>query len=195
MIKKEEEIEYFYPANKASWRDWLQKKHDQKQAVWLICYRKKSGIPTISWSEAVEEALCFGWIDSKKKPIDQEKSMQFFSRRKVKSTWSKVNKDKIERLIEEGKMNPNGLASVETAKQNGSWTILDEVEALIIPNDLEAALTRKPAAKSFFMSLSKSVQKSMLQWLVLAKKSATRQKRIDEIAALAQQQMKPSQFR
>ena len=195
MKKKEEEIEYFYPANKEQWREWLQKNHDQKQAVWLICYRKNAGIPTVSWSEAVDEALCFGWIDSKKKPIDEEKSMQFFSRRKAKSTWSKINKEKIQQLIDDGRMTQSGLASVDLAKQNGSWTILDEVEALIIPNDLETALMIKPAAKTFFMSLSKSVQKSMLQWLVLSKRPETRQKRINEIATFAQQQMKPTQFR
>jgi len=195
MKKKEEEIEYFYPANKEQWREWLQKNHDQKQAVWLICYRKNAGIPTVSWSEAVDEALCFGWIDSKKKPIDEEKSMQFFSRRKAKSTWSKINKEKIQQLIDDGRMTQIGLASVDLAKQNGSWTILDEVEALIIPNDLETALMIKPAAKTFFMSLSKSVQKSMLQWLVLSKRPETREKRINEIATFAQQQMKPTQFR
>lgn len=196
MIKKEEqEIEYFYPESKALWREWLQKNHAQKQSVWLILYRKKSGIPTVSWSEAVDEALCFGWIDSKKKPIDEEKSIQFFSKRKAKSTWSKVNKEKIQQLIDEGKMTQSGLASVDIAKQNGSWTILDEVEGLIIPKDLEIALMSKPGAKSFFTSLSKSVQKSMLQWLVMAKRPETRQNRIDEIVTSAHQQEKPKQFR
>ncbi|ACE06207.1 hypothetical protein Aasi_0836 [Candidatus Amoebophilus asiaticus 5a2] len=132
------EIESFYPSNRQQWREWLQENHAKKQSIWLIHYKIKSSMPTISWSEAVDEALCFGWIDSKAKPIDEEKYMQFFSKRRAISTWSKVNKEKVQKLIDGGTMTKAGLESIEIAKQNGSWTILDEVEALIIPNDLEA---------------------------------------------------------
>ena len=165
-----------------------------KQSVWVVFYNKNSTISTISWSDAVDEALCFGWIDSKKVAIDQVKSHQFFSRRKAKSTWSKVNKNKVERLIVDGLMTEAGLLSVETAKQNGSWIILDDVEELKIPEDLENQFNLQPGSKDFFLSLSKSVRKSVLQWLVLAKRPETRQNRINEIVHLAAQKLKPKQF-
>jgi uncharacterized protein YdeI (YjbR/CyaY-like superfamily) len=105
----EKEIETFYPKGRQEWREWLQINHDKKQSVWLIYYKKKSKIPTVTYSEAVDEALCFGWIDSKSKPLDNEKFMQFFSKRKANSDWSRVNKEKIERLTSEGLMTKAGL--------------------------------------------------------------------------------------
>ncbi len=185
------EIEIFYPPNLSAWRNWLEKNHQSKQAVWLVYYNKKSGIASISWSEAVDVALCFGWIDSKRISIDKESSHQFFSKRKPKSTWSKINKDKIERLIEQGLMTEAGLLSIEIAKQNGSWIILDEAENLNIPEDLENEFKDKPNAKDFFLSLSKSSKKSILQWLVLAKTTETRQKRITEVVERAALKLKP----
>jgi len=192
MEKKE--IETFYPTSQQQWRQWLEKNHRSKQAVWLVHYKKKSGVPTISWSEAVDEALCFGWIDSIRKSLDNETFIQFFSRRKPNGTWSKVNKEKIRQLIEAGLMTQAGLESIETAKQNGSWTILDEVEELILPHDLEIEFNTQPGSKDFFLSLSKSVRKAMLQRLVLAKQPETRQKRIREIAELAALKQKPNRF-
>lgn len=185
------EIEVFYPASVAAWRKWLVKNHLSKQAVWLVFYNKKSEIKSISWSEAVDVALCFGWIDSKKIKIDQNSSHQFFSKRKAKSTWSKINKNKVEKLIEQGLMTEAGYLCIEVARQNGSWALLDEVEELIIPADLEAEFARKPNSKDFFLSLSKSVRKSMLQWIVLAKTEGTRQKRIAEIVEQAEKRLKP----
>lgn len=194
-MQEKAEIATFYPSTQADWREWLQENHLSKQSVWLIYYKKKSKIPSISWSEAVDEALCFGWIDSTARPIDDEKYMQFFTKRKAKSVWSKINKDKIEKLIATGKMNQAGFESIEKAKQNGSWTILDEVEELIIPEDLEIAFQANDGSKDFFMSLSKSAKKMILYWLVSAKQQSTRQKRINEIAELAAQKLKPKQFR
>ena len=190
----ETEIGSFYPSSKEEWRKWLQKYHSKKQSVWLIYYKKASGIPTISWSEAVDEALCFGWVDSKKKPIDGEKYMQFFSRRKLNGTWSVINKKKTEQLIEQGLMSKAGFESIEAARKNGSWTIFDQPETLEIPKDLEKEFKTRPGSKDFFTSLSKSARKSILQWLVLAKRPETRQKRISEIAELAAQKKKPKQF-
>ena len=194
-MQQKEEIETFYPSTQADWREWLQENHLSKQSVWLIYYKKKSKISSISWSEAVDEALCFGWIDSTARPIDEEKYMQFFTKRKAKSVWSKVNKDKVEKLIAAGKMRQAGFDSIERAKQNGSWTILDEVEELIIPEDLDAAFQANEGSKDFFMSLSKSAKKMILYWLVSAKQQSTRQKRINEIAELASQKLKPKQFK
>ena len=188
------EIETFCPASQTEWRNWLKKNHHSKQSVWLLCYKKKSTIPTISWSTAVDEALCFGWIDSKRIPVDEEKFMQFFSRRKPNGTWSKVNKEKIKELIAKNFMTKAGLDVIEISKQNGSWTILDDVEKLKIPKDLEQEFKKKKGSKKFFLSLSKSVRKAILQWIVLAKRQETRQKRINEVAELAAQKQKPKQF-
>ena len=188
------EIETYYPKSKQHWRKWLAKNHITKDAVWLIMYKQKAGKPTITWSDAVDEALCFGWIDSTKKTIDEERSIQFFTKRKPKSTWSKINKQKVLKLIDEELMTKAGLCCIEIAKKNGSWTILDEVENLIIPADLAIELNGKANAMAFFLNLSKSVKKGMLQWLVLAKRPETRQKRIMEIAQLASKGMKPKQF-
>ncbi len=185
----------FYPTNTTEWRDWLAENHISKQSVWLVFYNKASAKKSITWSEAVDVALCFGWIDSKKVKIDADTSHQFFSKRKPNSTWSKINKEKIETLTAQGLMMPAGLACIEVAKQNGSWTILDEVEALIVPNDLEAAFANSPAAEAFFSNSSKSVKKILLSWLVLAKTTETRQKRIAEIVESAEQGLKPKHMR
>ena len=188
---EQSQIKIFYPTNIAEWRNWLQENHLTHQAVWVVFHTKSSVKPTITWSEAVDVALCFGWIDSKKISIDKETSHQYFSKRKTQSTWSKVNKQKIELLTQQGLMADAGFKTIETAKQNGSWTILDSVEELILPNDLKEALTLKPLAMEFYEGLSKSAKKGILLWLVLAKKPETRQKRIDEIAELASQNKKP----
>lgn len=188
---KKKEITRFYPTNPAAWRKWLEENHLSQHAVWLVFYYKSSANKSISWREAVDVALCFGWIDSKKKKIDKDTYHQYFSRRKPKSTWSKINKQKVQQLIDTKLMTEEGYKSIQTAKNNGSWTILDEVEELIIPKDLERAFAKKPTSKGFFLSLSKSDRKAMLQWLVLAKNTETRQKRLKELVRLAEQQLKP----
>lgn len=189
------ETETVCPPNLKAWRQWLHDNHCTKQSVWLVYYKKNSPQANYSLSDAVDEALCFGWIDSKSKSLDEEKIMQFFSRRKPNGTWSKINKEKIKQLIETNRMAAAGLEAIEKAKLNGSWTLLDEVEELIIPKDLEKAFKSMPGSKVFFTSLSKSVKKSMLQWLVLAKTEKTREKRINEIASCAYQKVKPGAFR
>lgn len=187
-------IQTFYPASRKKWRQWLQKYHGKQESVWLVCYKKKCSKPTISWGDAVDEALCFGWIDSIRKSLDDETFIQFFSRRKPNSAWSKINKEKVERLVKEGLITQAGYASIETAKQNGSWIILDEVEELTMPKDLKKELKARKGAEAFFQSLSRSVKKSMLQWVAFAKRPETRQKRIDEIATMAVLGLKPKQF-
>ena len=193
MSKKD--LETYCPSSRADWRKWLAENHQSKSSVWLMYYKAATNIPSLSWSEAVDEALCFGWIDSTKKSIDSKRYKQYFTRRKPNSNWSKVNKEKVARLIQSGQMTPAGLASIETAKQNGSWTLLDEVEALVIPADLEEALIRHQGSKVYFDSLSKSARKILLYWVVSAKRAETRKKRILEIAANASKGLKPEQFR
>lgn len=193
MLKKD--IEKFYPKTKQEWRDWLIKNHKTQESIWVIFYKQKTNISTITWSEAVEEALCFGWIDSVKKKLDTESSIQYFSKRRPKSTWSKINKEKILELTKQGKMSKAGLEIVEIAKQNGSWTLLDQVEDLIIPKDLEIEFIKKPKSKEYFLTLSKSTKKVILYWLVNAKTNKTRQKRISEIIECAELNQKPKHIR
>lgn len=188
-------LETFSPKIRQEWREWLKENHDKKQSVWLIYYKKESKQPSIVYSDAVDEALCFGWIDSKAMPMDSNRYRQFFCRRKPKSVWSKINKEKVERLTREGLMTKAGFESIEVARQNGSWTTLDEAEALIIPDDLEAAFRDLPEAREYYLSLSRSDKRNILQWLLLAKRSETRQNRIGEIVSLASQRLKPKQFR
>jgi uncharacterized protein YdeI (YjbR/CyaY-like superfamily) len=185
----------FCPTSPQHWREWLQAHHATRQSVWLVYYKKATNQPSLTWSQAVDEALCFGWIDSQAKPLDGERYQQYFCRRKPTSGWSKVNKDKVARLIAEGRMTAAGLASVATAQQNGSWSLLDEATALVLPADLELALQSTPSAHSYFSKLSKSVRQNILQWVALAKRPATRQQRIAEIVKQAAQQLKPKQFR
>ena len=197
MLEKKstkEDIKKFYPKNRKEWHTWLEANHSKESSVWLIFYKKKTGKPSVIYSETVDEALCFGWIDSTGKPMDEEKFMCFFRKRKPKSVWSKVNKEKVERLITEGLMQKAGLEIIHLAKANGSWTILDEAEALIIPTDLETAFKKKKNSKEFFLSLSRTDKRNILQWLVLAKREKTRQSRINEIVTLAEQKLKPKQF-
>ncbi|WP_240642181.1 YdeI/OmpD-associated family protein [Nonlabens xiamenensis] len=169
--------------------------HKTKTSVWLVFYKYKSEKKSISWSDAVDEALCFGWIDSKKQTIDEFSYRQYYSKRKPKSTWSKFNKEKVEQLIKIGLMKESGLKSIEVAKQNGSWTILDEIEQLILPQDLQEALMSSKNTFDYFDRQSKSTKKMLLYWVVSAKRQETRQNRIDEIAKLASNGQKPKQFR
>lgn len=179
------EVEIFHPKTTKEWRNWLEQNHQSSESVWVVFHSKASKRPSISWSESVTEALCFGWIDSKKIKIDAETSHQFFTKRKAKSTWSKINKEKIDRLIEEGLMHPAGLKCIEIAKQNGSWTILDEVEELVLPKDLQKALQAYEGAEEFYQSLSKSKKKMILYLLVSAKRQETREARIKKIVEAA----------
>lgn len=189
------ELETFCPKSKTDWRTWLEKNHESEHSIWLVYFRMSTKKPSISWSEAVDEALCFGWIDSTKKTIDEERYMQYFSKRKPNSMWSKVNKEKVDTLIQNNLMKKAGFESLEIAKQNGSWTILDDVEALVVPHDLEDALTRNTTAIEYFESLSKSSKKLLLHWIISAKRTETRQKRILEIVESASKHLKPKQLR
>jgi len=192
---RKKEIESYCPKSRTDWRKWLEKNHQPKQSVWLVYFKLSTKVASVSWSEAVDEALCFGWIDSTKKTIDKERYIQYFSRRKPNSTWSKINKEKVAKLIQNNLMTKAGFDSIETAKQNGTWLIMDDVEKLIIPEDLRIALNKNESSMEFFQSQSKSINKTMLHWVVIAKRIETRKKRIAEIARLAAKGIRPNQFR
>lgn len=192
MLKKEPEL--FYPKSRKDWRDWLKKNHKKEQSVQLIFFKKETNKPSMSWSDAVDEALCFGWIDSIRRTIDKQSYSQSFSKRKVKSTWSKINKNKVEQLIANGLMTKAGHEAIALAKENGSWTVLDQVEELTIPKDLLKEFKNHQGARQFFESLSKSVKKMMLTWIAMAKRPETREKRIKEIADHCGKKSRPKQF-
>jgi uncharacterized protein YdeI (YjbR/CyaY-like superfamily) len=185
----------FCPTSKEDWRNWLDENQIEKDSVWLILHKKCSEKPSVTWSDTVDVALCYGWIDSTKKTLDGDRYTQYFGKRKAKSTWSKINKDKVELLKQQNLMKTAGLECIKVAKENGSWTILDAIENLEIPEELNAEFQSQPGSKSFFLSLSKSKRKSLLQWIVMAKRSETKAKRVKEIAQLAKAGLIPKQFR
>lgn len=184
----------FHPDDRNAWRQWLIENHHIKLSVWVIFNKAKSGKRSLTWSESVDEALCFGWIDSKAMPLDEERYKQFFSRRKPRSVWSRINKEKVAKLIADGLMADAGLRSIEIAKENGSWNSLDEVEDLIIPKDLEKAFRQHKGSKAFYTGLSRSIRKAILQWIAMAKRPETRQRRINEVAELGGKGERPKQF-
>ncbi|UKO99530.1 YdeI/OmpD-associated family protein [Nostoc sp. UHCC 0870] len=180
MANFDNQLETFHAPNRQAWREWLENNHQNYIGIWLIYYKVKSGQPSIKYSEAVKEALCFGWIDSKVKSLDADRYMQIFTPRKPKSVWSKLNKQYIAELIEQGLMNEAGLAKITAAKQNGSWTSLDAIEALIIPDDLQQALAANADANQYFAAFSNSTKKNILSWIANAKRPETRMKRIEQ---------------
>lgn len=186
-----DDLETFQAQNRQQWREWLEKNHDTSRGIWLIYYKVKSGTVSIRYSEAVKEALCFGWIDSKVRSLDTESYMQIFTPRKPKSVWSKLNKQYIEELIEQGLMTEAGFKKIETAKQDGSWTMLDASEALILPADLQQALAANETANKYFAAFSNTNKKNILFWITSAKRVETRLKRIEQTINSAAQNKNP----
>lgn len=184
-----------HPKTRAEWRAWLEQNHTQTEGVWLVTFKKATGKPRVEYGEAVEEALCFGWIDSKANALDEERAMLWMSPRKPRTGWSRLNKERIERLIADGQMTPAGLVKIEAAQQDGSWNALDAVEALEVPPDLEKALAEYGAARQNFDVFPPSVKKGILGWISSAKRPETRSKRIEETARLAAENIRANQWR
>ncbi len=188
-------LEEYCPKNRADWRKWLEKYHASKEGVWLIIWKKHTLSPNLSWSEAVDEALCYGWIDGIKHPLNDKCYKQYFTPRKPQSTWSKINKEKVEVLIASGAMTNAGLRCIAVAKKNGAWTYLDQVDNLEIPADLAAAFDNSPMARNYFHRQSKSTRKGLLYWILSAKRPQTRANRIQQITENAEQSKLPGPFR
>lgn len=184
------EKEHFYFKNSDEWRSWLHENHHSSFGVYLFFYKVSSGYESMRWEEAVQVAICYGWIDSTVKKIDENRRKQFFSPRKDKSVWSKLNKAYIEKLIANNLMHESGLKKIETAKSNGSLTSLDSVEELIIPEDLKIAFNINESAFQNYQNFSPSYRKSYLYWLNQAKRIETRNNRIAEIISLCIQNKK-----
>ncbi len=178
----------------AAWRAWLAQHYD-RSGVWLIIYKKDSNRASIYYPEAVDEALCFGWIDSKPNKRNAESYYQYFSPRNPKSNWSRVNKEKIARLQQENRLQPSGLRLIALAKKTGTWTALDAVENLIVPDDLQALFENDPIAWQHWQAFPPSAQRGILEWIFTAKRAPTRQKRLAETVRLAAQNIRANQYR
>jgi uncharacterized protein YdeI (YjbR/CyaY-like superfamily) len=169
---------------RAAWRAWLEANHATETGAWLVTWRRGHG-PVLDYGEAVEEALCFGWVDSRGGKLDERRTKLYFSPRKPKSPWSASNKERVQRLIASGLMRPAGLAAIARAKENGSWSILDEVEQGIVPPDLAAAFDANPPAAERFGAFPWSARREILVWIASAKRAETRAARITETAVRA----------
>ena len=172
------------------WRNWLSENHDKSEGIYLILYKVENTEPSMRWEEAVKVALCFGWIDSTVKSLGDGKRQQYFCPRKPKSVWSALNKKYIEELSAENLIHESGFKSINVAKENGSWTALDDVENLVIPEDLQIAFNTNTIAFTNYQNFAPSYRKSYLYWLNQAKREATRQKRITEIIQLCEANQK-----
>jgi uncharacterized protein YdeI (YjbR/CyaY-like superfamily) len=194
MTKLKPQIPEFHAVDREAWRKWLHANHKIMDSVWLVIYKKGSATSSVNYEEAVEEALCYGWIDSRPQKRDEECFLLAFSKRKPKSVWSASNKKRIERLIAENKMAPAGLATIEIAKENGSWTSIDKVEAMEMPEALSQAFKKNKQAKGYFDAFPPSVKKGIYQWIITAKTDETRNKRVTETVELAAKNIRANQW-
>ncbi|QCX37871.1 hypothetical protein FF125_05255 [Aureibaculum algae] len=172
------------------WRAWLEENHTTVGGVYLIFYKVESDMPSMRWEEAVKVALCFGWIDSTVKKIDNERRRQYFCPRNAKSVWSKLNKNHIIELIENDLMHQSGLTKIDIAKKNGSWIALDDVENLIVPEELQNAFDKNNLAFENYTNFAPSYRKSYLYWLNQAKRPQTRMNRIEQIIQFCEKNIK-----
>lgn len=180
-----------YVKNRKDWRKWLKDNHNISKGIWLIYYKKHTRKPRIPYDEAVEEALCFGWIDSTVKRIDDERFMQKFTPRNDKSNWSELNKKRALKLIRQKRMTNAGMYKINTAKKNGEWNKKTETEKdFVMPSELSQVLSKNKKANDFFNELSPSHQKQYKQWVAGAKRNETRLKRAKEAITLLKKKQK-----
>lgn len=192
---KLESLERFEARSRAQWRRWLERNHRTSPGVWLVTFKKGTGTPRVEPAEAVEECLCFGWIDSLPRKLDSERSMLLCTPRKSSSAWSKLNKERVARLTQAGAMSERGLEVVAAAKASGAWTALDEVDALVVPDDLARALSARARALEHFEAFPRSAKRGILDWIRQAKRPETRATRIRETAELAARNERANQWR
>jgi len=188
------ELEHVQVESRAEWHGWLEQNHRQKEGIWLIVFKKHVPDRWLPWGDLVDEALCYGWIDSRTRRLDEDRTVYLVSPRRPGSPWSAINKQRVEQLIAEGRMQPAGLAMMERAKADGSWSIYDDIEQLIVPDDLAAALAENEPAERHFAAFDRASKKSILWWLKSAKTAPTRHKRIAEIVQKAEQNQRANQL-
>lgn len=176
------------PRSRKAWRQWLKKHHADTAEVWLVFYKRHTGKPTLSYNDAVEEALCFGWIDGIRRSVDGERYMHRFSPRKPGSQWSESNKERVSRLLEAGLMTRAGRRAIDSAKQSGQWDAPARPAIdLSMPAELERALAKNSKAAAFFNSLAPSYQRQYIAWIATAKRAETRRRRLNEALKLLMQ--------
>jgi uncharacterized protein YdeI (YjbR/CyaY-like superfamily) len=188
------ERRHLYAADQSEWRAWLEKHHASSPGVALVFYKKGTGKPCVTYDQAVEEALCFGWIDSRKNALDAERYTLMFSPRKKGSGWARSNKARVEKLIATGRMTGPGLARIEAARRDGSWTALDAIENPEPPQALVMALARSKPARRHFESLNPSPRRLLLRWIASAKRAETRAERIEATVTAAARGRLPEAF-
>lgn len=188
-------LERLEPRDRQAWRRWLDKNGSSSRGIWLILCKKNSGSIRISYEEAVEEALCFGWIDNKPNSLDEKRFLLHFAPRKPKSVWSQRNKQRVKKLIADGLMTDAGMKKIEAAKDDGSWNRLDAIDRLEVPADLMKALSANKKAGKNFGSFSNSSKKIILFWIDSAKRPETRSARIKETVSLVARNIKVNHYR
>jgi uncharacterized protein YdeI (YjbR/CyaY-like superfamily) len=176
----------YHPADLAAWRGWLAANHATTRGVWVASWRKASGRDPVAYEDLVEEAICFGWIDSTVNTLDDERTLQLMTPRKTKSGWTRLNRQRVAALEAQGRMTDAGRRAVQAAKANGWWTIYDAVEDLLEPDDLADALDASPVARSAWDGFPPSARKQMLWWVVSAGRPETRTSRIAKIVSEAE---------
>lgn len=172
--------------NREEWRTWLDKNGIVEKSAWLIIYRKDTTTASVYYDEAVEEALCFGWIDSVANKRDADSFYLYFAKRKPSSKWSKANRERVAKLEVQGLLKPEGIAAIDLAKKNGTWDALKEVEALIIPADMQELFDKNKKAYANFMAFPPSTIRGILEWILNAKRPETRLKRINQTVEKAE---------
>jgi uncharacterized protein YdeI (YjbR/CyaY-like superfamily) len=185
------DAERFQPASIDDWHDWLARHHDRGAGVWVVIWRPSSGEVALSYENLIREALCWGWVDGQASPLDERRSMLWFTRRKPNSPWAASNKARVATLEAQGRLQPSGIAEIERAKASGMWTVLDSVEALLEPPELAAALDAEPAAREAWDRFPPSARKVALGGIALAKRPETKTARIATIVAKAAEGIRP----
>jgi uncharacterized protein YdeI (YjbR/CyaY-like superfamily) len=187
MIMKSE----LYVTNRNDWRNWLEKNHDAAKEVWLIYYKKHTGKPSISYEDTVEEALCFGWVDSILKRLDDDRCARKFTPRKSSSSWSESNRKRAEKMIREQRMTEAGMARIREARERGEWSRVREVrKELAVPSVIQEALAENEKARAFFETLANSYKRQIVGWVSSAKKEETRARRLTEVIGLLEKNQK-----
>ena len=187
-------IQTYHAESRSDWRKWLEQNHDKDDSLWLIIYHKKSSVPCVGYEESVEEALCFGWVDSRTNKRDGESYYIYYCKRKPTSYWSRSNRERVERLTEQGLMTEAGQALINLAKEKGTWLKLEEIDNLLIPPDLQKEFDNNQTAYDNFMAFRGSSKKIILGWISLAKHPVTRQKRIEETVEMAEKNIKANHY-
>lgn len=185
----------FEPTSRLAWRKWLEQNNSRQESIWLIIAKKGSGLPTLRIDDVVEEALCFGWIDSVPNKVDEQRYKILLSPRKPKSKWSKINKARANRMIKTGLMTDAGIKLIKLAKKTGTWNALEKIDNLIIPEDLRDAFIKNKKAQTYFEAFPPSTKRGILEWIDNAKTAETRNRRIVETVSLAANNVRANQYK